>query len=136
MPETRLTETEPRVSPDGRWLAYVSTESGRAEVYVRPLTGGSTVVVSGDGGAWPYWRRDGHELYYVAADNTMQAVPVTPRARSQWAHRRCCFNCRRLPVVLHTAPSTGSTFLCADGTPRPHRRSPGWWIGLNCWRSP
>ena len=78
IPDTRPGESEPRVSPDGRFLAFVSNESGRTEVWVRPLTGGPKTVASTDGGAWPYWRRDGHELYYVAPDNTMQAVPVTP----------------------------------------------------------
>ena len=74
--QTRPDEAQARLSPDGRWLAYASNESGRADVYIRPVTGGSRVVVSTDGGTWPYWRRDGRELYYVALDGTLRAVPV------------------------------------------------------------
>ena len=54
------------VSPDGRWVAYHSTESGRLEVYVDPLTGsGPRLQVSTTGGGSPVWRRDGRELFYL-----------------------------------------------------------------------
>jgi Tol biopolymer transport system component len=76
LPQTRPGESEPRVSPDGRWIAYVSNESGRNEVYIRPLLGGAKVVISTQGGVWPYWRRDGKELYYVAPDKTLTAVSI------------------------------------------------------------
>ena len=74
-------------SPDGRWVAYVSDESGQAEVYVRPFppssaTGGATQVSSG-GGTQPRWRHDGKELFYVSADSRMTAVPVTLGADSR-----------------------------------------------------
>ena len=53
------------VSPDGRWISFVSDQSGREEVYVRDLAGeGDQVLVSLDGGSEPVWSRDGHELYY------------------------------------------------------------------------
>ena len=56
-----------RVSPDGRWLAYTSNESGRIEVYIQPLGGSSDRwQVSSAGGVSPRWRRDGKELYYLA----------------------------------------------------------------------
>jgi serine/threonine-protein kinase len=58
-------ETSPRFSPDGRWIAYASTESGRFEVYVRPYPGpGGKWQVSADGGAEPVWNPKGHELFY------------------------------------------------------------------------
>jgi len=58
-------DKEPRVSPDGKWLAYVSNESGREEVYVRGLSGtGGRVPVSTGGGGEPLWSRDGKHLYY------------------------------------------------------------------------
>jgi serine/threonine-protein kinase len=58
-------EGTPRVSPDGTLLAYVSDESGRAEVYVRPIARpGARIQVSVDGGAEPVWDRDGKALYY------------------------------------------------------------------------
>ena len=62
---TRFNESYPAVSPDGRWLAYVSDESGQSEVYIRPLTGsGAKVLVSQNGGSEPVWSRDGRELFY------------------------------------------------------------------------
>jgi Tol biopolymer transport system component len=66
-----------RFSPDGRWIAYSSNESGRSDVYVRPFPSGTgTRQVSTAGGGLPAWRRDGKELFYVSLDNRMMAVPV------------------------------------------------------------
>jgi serine/threonine-protein kinase len=60
-------DKEPRVSPDGRWLAYVSNASGREEVYVRPRTGpGGRLAVSNGGAGEPLWAPDGKRLYYRA----------------------------------------------------------------------
>ena len=54
-------------SPDGRWLAYVSNESGRDEVYVQPYPGpGGRQQVSTDGGSQPAWARNGQEMFYMA----------------------------------------------------------------------
>ncbi len=61
---TRFEEAFPAVSPDDRWLAFVSNQSGRNEVYVRPLNGGDQVQVSLAGGLEPVWARNGHELFY------------------------------------------------------------------------
>jgi dipeptidyl aminopeptidase/acylaminoacyl peptidase len=73
---TPFDEREPRLSPNGNWLAYVSNRSGRDEVYVRPFPDGGDQQVSGSGGAQPRWRRDGREIYYVEGD-TLLAVSVT-----------------------------------------------------------
>ena len=68
---------EPHLSPDGRWLAYLSTESGRAEVYVEPFRrDGDRVRVSVDGGGQPKWRGDGRELFYTTPDSRLMAVQV------------------------------------------------------------
>jgi eukaryotic-like serine/threonine-protein kinase len=68
---------EGRFSPDGRWLAYTSDESGRAEVYVTPFpSGASKWQVSTAGGTNPRWRRDGKELFYLAADSDLTAAEV------------------------------------------------------------
>jgi Tol biopolymer transport system component len=66
-------------SPDGHWAAYVSSDSGRAEVYIRALDAGTPVQVSANGGEYPQWAADGRELYYVASDGRLTAVPITIR---------------------------------------------------------
>ena len=75
-------DTDGRVSPNGRWLAYVSTESGRSEVYVRALTGGNDRwPISTDGGVSPRWRRDGRELFYIATASTLPFGATVPDGR-------------------------------------------------------
>ena len=62
---TEFDELTPRVSPDGTWMAYLSTESGRDEVYVRSFpNGGGRTLVSTDGGREPLWSRDGKLIFY------------------------------------------------------------------------
>ena len=71
-------DKQPRVSPDSKWLAYVSNQSGREEVYVRPLTGGGArVSVSTGGGGEPLWAPDGKRLYYRAGARLMAARIAT-----------------------------------------------------------
>jgi Tol biopolymer transport system component len=71
--QTPSNERDPRFSPpDGRWLAYVSNESGRNEVYVRPYPGpGGQWLISTEGGAEPVWARNGRELFYRNVDKMM-----------------------------------------------------------------
>jgi serine/threonine protein kinase/Tol biopolymer transport system component len=74
--KTPFNERFPRFSPDGRWVAYQSDESGRVEVYVQPFPGpGGKWRVSTEGGASPCWARDGRELFYYYG-NKMMAVEV------------------------------------------------------------
>jgi Tol biopolymer transport system component len=73
---TAADEVQPAVSPDGTLLAYTSGESGRYEVYLRPISAeGSRLRVSARGGEAPFWSRDGRELYYVE-ESTLVAVHV------------------------------------------------------------
>ncbi len=78
-------ESQGQFSPDGRWVAYVSNETGRYEIYVRefPDAGGKWQV-SAAGGIYPRWRLDGNELFYIGLDNRMMAVQVelTPATRT------------------------------------------------------
>jgi Tol biopolymer transport system component len=75
--ESTFLESQPQFSPDGRWVAYMSNKSGRFEVYLTPFPGrDSEILVSTAGGRLPRWRRDGKELFYVAADGTLTAVAI------------------------------------------------------------
>jgi serine/threonine protein kinase len=71
-------EREGKFSPDGKWVAYQSDESGRFEVYVQAFPGpGAKTLVSTGGGAQPRWRADGRELFYIGLDGKMMAAPIT-----------------------------------------------------------
>jgi len=75
--QTAFSESEARVSPNGRWLAYTSNESGRSEVYLRSFPEGDTKrLVSAAGGRQASWRGDGRELFYRTDAGAMMAVPV------------------------------------------------------------
>jgi eukaryotic-like serine/threonine-protein kinase len=75
--DEKYNEVNAEISPDGRWMAYGSNESGRNEVYVRPFPGANTGKwpVSMKGGFCPLWSPDGRTLYY-RADDAVMAVPV------------------------------------------------------------
>ena len=81
---TEFDETFAMVSPDGKWLAYRTTESGRPDVYVRdfnpgrtPAFGSERIPISVDGGDKPRWSRDGREIFFFQGESLM-AVPVRP----------------------------------------------------------
>jgi len=85
---TRFAESHGAISPDGRWIAYQSNESGRLEVYVRPYpSGGARTLVSQGGGVEPVWARSGRELFYFGTRATgetamiVAAVSTTPEFR-------------------------------------------------------
>jgi hypothetical protein len=76
--QTTFSERSGRVSPNGRWLAYVSNESGNPQVYVRPLdTDAGRRQISRGGGSQPRWGRDGKELYFLSETGRIMAVDVT-----------------------------------------------------------
>jgi Tol biopolymer transport system component len=100
-----------RFSPDGKWVAYTSLESGRAEVYVVPFPGpGGKWQVSTGGGNWPRWRRDGKEIFYLSTDNKVMAAEVRASGSS--------FEIGTVRALFETRPyrSGGSVFdVTADG---------------------
>ncbi len=72
-----------RFSPDGKWVAYSASESGREEVYVTPFPGpGGKWQVSTEGGAFPQWRHDGSELFYMSLDNKLMSAQVKEKGSS------------------------------------------------------
>src|SRR5439155_16408362 len=82
---TKFSEGSPKFSPDGKWLAYSSNESGRPEVYAMTFPGpGATIQMSTEGGTDPVWRHDGRELYYRNGDQ-MMAVTVSSGATTPFS---------------------------------------------------
>ena len=75
--QSAFDERAPEVSPDGKWMAYQSSESGRPETYITAFpTGGAKWQVSSNGGSSPKWRRDGKELFFLDPQDNMVAVDV------------------------------------------------------------
>jgi len=75
--KTRFSEHGATLSPDGKYLAYRSSESGQTEVYVQEFPEAkSKYQVSTSGGFDPFWRADGRELYYRTRDRKIMAVPI------------------------------------------------------------
>jgi dipeptidyl aminopeptidase/acylaminoacyl peptidase len=91
--QTPANETKAKLSPDGQWLAYVSDESKRSEIYVQafPAPGGKSQI-STSGGDHPVWSRDGKELYYIAADGKMMAVEVKTGAKFEAGSPKSLFD--------------------------------------------
>ena len=101
--QSPFTEYQGHFAPDGKWFAYTSNESGRSEVYVQsfPPSGGKWQVSTG-GGAQPHWRRDGKELFYVAADRKLMAVDVKFGSTFETSAPKALFQTQ---VVRYEAPN-------------------------------
>ena len=100
-------EIQPKVSPDGRWMAYTSDESGRNEVYVRPypeVDKGKWQASTGSGNA-PLWSPDGRELFYLSEENSVMAIAVETKPTFSLG----------TPKILFRSMNIGST--PGEGTP-------------------
>jgi Tol biopolymer transport system component len=114
--QTKFSESHGKLSPDGRWLAYDSDESGSPEIYVRSFPGAeSKWQVSTAGGTRPVWRRDGAELYYVSQDNLIMSVPVKSGSTFDHGAPLPLFRVRMPPQGLYDVSHDGRRFLILDG---------------------
>jgi len=107
-------------SPDGRWVAYASNETGSMEIYVSPFPGADGKwQVSAAGGQEPRWREDGKELFYVSADGKMMAVSVTTGASFKSGSPIALFQTQRrqpvsaFAVFSYDVRGDGQSFLIA-----------------------
>jgi dipeptidyl aminopeptidase/acylaminoacyl peptidase len=110
---TAANERGARISPDGRWIAYTSDETGRSEVYVQEFPGlGSKRAVSAGGGAGPSWRQDGRELFYLSPTRTLMAVDVRVAATISFGAARPLF---RAAVSGESSEARNHYAAAADG---------------------
>jgi serine/threonine-protein kinase len=114
---TPFYKSEPAFSPDGRWIAYTSNESGRYEVYVRPFRGGAGSgsgewQISTGGGGYPIWSRNGRELFYENPDNRIIVTTYTAKADSFAADKPRLWSNTQ---VLGFAPVLWNLDLAPDG---------------------
>jgi hypothetical protein len=112
--QTEFQETRPRLSPDGRWLAYQSNESKRNEIYVvsfpQPT---SKWQISTDGGQAPVWSRDGRELYYYGGNGRIMAVAVKQGTQFQFGVPKALFEFRMSNSVGINVSKEGRFLLAA-----------------------
>ena len=139
--ETRFVESGAQFSPDGRWFAYSSNDTGRLEIYVRPLTGsGGPQRVSTAGGSLARWAHSGKELFYHAPDGTLMSVPV-----AGFASRELTIG---TPSALFTTPvdpsgfGTRAPYIVANDDQRflmpiaVDRPTPAKLVVISNWRAP
>ena len=102
-----------RFFPDGHWIAYISDESGRPEIYVQPYPGpGGKWQISTEGGNEPAWNRNGRELFYRSG-NKMMAVEVTTQPTFSAGKPKALFEGQYVPV---SPGLTGTAYdVSADG---------------------
>jgi Tol biopolymer transport system component len=112
---TRFDEGAARFSPDGHWLAYISDESGRYEIYVQPYPGpGGKWQISTEGGTEPMWNRNGRELFYRSGDK-MMAVDIATQPSFTVGKPRMLFEGQYVPAPgappNHDVSPDGQRFL-------------------------
>jgi serine/threonine-protein kinase len=110
--QTAYAEWNPELSPDGRWIAYQSNESGREEIYVRPFpkVEAGRWQVSTRGGTRPVWARNGRELFYLVGQGRVMAVPIQPGPAFVFGNPQVMFD------GPYLAPQPGRTYdVSPDG---------------------
>jgi Tol biopolymer transport system component len=114
--QTKFTEGSPKFSPDGKWVAYCSNESGRAEVYVTPYPGpGARIQVSTEGGTDPVWKRKSGEMFYRSGDK-MMVVSVSTQPKLTLSRPRPLWEGHYLHGVSSSCGGAGVTSSNYDVT--------------------
>jgi len=113
--QSEFSERDGKLSPDGRWLAYESNETGVFEVYVQAFPGKEGKwQVSAKGGSRPLWSRDGKELFYIAGDNKLMAMDVKGGARFEHGLPKALFEARTPGYASFDVTPDGKRFLLVN----------------------
>jgi hypothetical protein len=115
--QTKFDEAQGSFSPDVRWIAYASNESGTYQIYVQPFpASGAKWQISVKGGAFPRWNRNGRELFYVANDGKLMSVAVRSNGANFEAEVPKALFDARLPVTVNGGGTLFIPYaLSADG---------------------
>lgn len=111
--DTPFQKRRPHFSPDGRWIAYASHESGRSEIYVRSFPSfGEKRRVSQSGGFLPIWRKDGKELFFIGTDNKLMAVDIQAGSKIEPGIPKSLFPARTMAIGdQYSVTADGKRFL-------------------------
>jgi serine/threonine-protein kinase len=114
--QTAFDERFPTVSPDGRWMAYTSNESGTYELYVRAFaeatSGGGKWQISSGGGAYPMWSRTGRQLFFENLDNRVMVAAYSVQGSSFVAEKPRLWSDRQLANLVYSSKNLD---LAPDG---------------------
>jgi len=114
--QTPFDERDPTFSPDGRWLAYMSNESGTYEIYVRAFqeasSGGGKWQISSGGGVYPMWSRTGRQMFFETLDNRVMAAAYAVQGNSFVAEKPRLWSGRQLANLVNTSKNID---LAPDG---------------------
>jgi Tol biopolymer transport system component len=129
--QTSFSESHPVFSPDGRWLAYASNESGTEELYVRSFPGpGGKVQISTGGGSYPIWSRKEHKLYFLTADWRIMVLDYSvngdsfvPGKPQMWSSRSLIYMGGLYPYDLASDGKRFAVLLDAAGAEQEQKRT-------------
>ena len=114
--QSKFNETPGSFSPDGKWIAYSSDETGRPEVYIQSFPEpGKRYVISTKGGSYPKWRKDGKELFYISSNSNLTAVEIKLNKKPEIGETRTLFKIgRQFYPNMYAVLNNGQNFLAND----------------------
>ena len=130
--QTRFREEQPQFSPDGKWIAYTSNESGQPQVYVQPFpTSGTKWQISNGGGTQPMWRHDGKELFFMGEDRKLYSTDIRASSAFEFGMPNSLFEVRGRSYVPSRDGERFLVNMSTDAAPFPINIVVNWTAALN-----